>query len=94
MRKEARVVVGPQAIVEGGDHFVGRGAHDDAPALLERALEQAGQRLVDPPPLEMMKADLASLARRADDDEGAVGVGRHQPELTPPGTCSSVLPAT
>src|SRR6185437_1889584 len=58
MRKEARVVVGPKALIESGDHFIGGGADKDAPPVLERRLEQGRQRLVDASPLEMVKTNL------------------------------------
>src|SRR5579863_306125 len=94
MGKKARVVIGPQPLVESGDHLVGRGAHDDAPALLARALDEAGQRLVDAPPLEMMKARLhhwpaGPTMTKVRSEPVAIS-----PRLTPPGSCSSVLPAT
>ena len=94
MRKKARVIIGPQPLVEGGDHLVGRGAHDDAPALLRRELEQAGQRLIDAPPLEMMKADLAHSPAGPTMTKVRSTPVAISPRLTPPGSCSSVLPAT
>ena len=94
MRKKTRVVVGPQPFVESGDHFLGRGAHEDASTLLQRTLEQRRQRLVDPSPFEMVKADLRhwpagpTMTKVRSEPVAII------PRLTPPGWCSSVLPAT
>ena len=83
-----------ELLVESGDHFVGRGAHQDAPTFFQSALEETGQRLIDAPPLEMMKANLGHCPAgptitKVRSDPVAIS-----PRLTPPGACSSVLPAT
>ena len=94
MGKKARVVVGPQPLVESGDHLVGRGAHQDAPAFLQRTLEQARQRLIDASPLKMIKADLRHWPAGPTMTKVRSEPVAISPRLTPPGACSSVLPAT
>ena len=94
MGKKARVVVGPQPLVQSGDHLVGRGAHEDAPAFLQRTLEQARQRLIDAPLFEMIKPDFRHWPAGPTMTKVRSEPLAISPRLTPPGTCSSVLPAT
>ena len=94
VRQEACVVIGPQSLVERRGHLLGPGAHEHPPALLERALENAGQRLIDAPPLEMVKADLAHSPAGPTMTNVRSEPVAISPRLTPPGWCSSVLPAT
>ena len=94
MRKKACVVVGPQPLVQRGDHFIRRSPDKDAPALVERVLEQGRQRVVNPSPLEMVKANVrhwpaGPTMTKVRSDPVAIS-----PRLTPPGACSSVLPET
>ena len=100
MGQEARVVIGPQPVVERLDPFRRARADDDAAPFRADTLDQVGQRLVDPAPLEVVEAELAQARRRAYSPAGptmtkvrseSVAIS---PSDTPPGTCSSVLPAT
>src|SRR5271165_2152781 len=110
VRQEARVIVGPQALVQGGDRAVGGRAHHDTLPCLVGALEKVGQRLIHPTTFEMMESKLAHsgpepfVAKAASrcQSYSAAGPTRTKvrsdsvaisPRLTPPGTCSSVLPA-
>ena len=94
MRKKARVVVSPKALIERGDHFIGRGANEDASAFVERMLEQEWQRLIHTSPLEMVKAGLSHWPAGPTMTKVRSTPVAISPRLTPPGSCSSVLPAT
>src|ERR1700722_9718227 len=94
MGKKARVVVGPQPFVESGDHLVGRSAHENAPAFLQRTLEQAWQTLIDASLLQMIEPDFRHWPAGPTMTKVRSEPVAISPRLTPPGACSSVLPAT